>query len=296
MKRFLLTYILASAFLTFYALPPDTIPFNNFKGFYINMYYGIPKHYDLNYSDNKFSNPDAFPYTFEQQDFKTKTPNIGIGYILKKNILFMRADISYSYRVKKIDYQNEFVTTDLNGTSSGVLDAYPNLYTFPVVGQKYFEVNETMQGNLFMHYLEINAAVGANFNSNCRIYAGCNYSALLNYNYSATLNRQGLLYNVIAYNPSIGTYTAVLIQTENSTYQNKEIKSHIGQNFSGTLYASVGANISFKCFERIAFVEMQYDFCMPPTSGNYRRKDYLSLKLGYCFRYSEDFGQEKKRR
>lgn len=282
MRRFLI-FIFSLSLLSskaFHNDPPDN-GIKKFRGFYVNLFFPIIDYVKKPCTLNEPCNDDE--ELFNRTPFNVRTPNIGLGYIVRLQRFFVRTDVSFMYANKKIEYAYNFDAYNMGDQTS-----HGNLFesTMPSVGSKYFTINETYTGNINFYYLSINMGVGVALKKGFSIYTGWNINNLLKYNYDKSLDRFGEQYQVISNNTFNNTFQAVHVSDQTASFTKKEIAKRINQSLNTDMYLSLGVNRSFLLGSHLFFTEFQVDYHM---FADKTQKHLISFKLGYVFKYSQDF-------
>ncbi len=252
------------------------------RGFYVNLHYPIidqiNKPCDLNQPC------DDEGEIFNRTPFNFRTPYLGVGYIVKMNLFFVRTDAAFMYGNKEIEYSYKFDAYDIGDKTSHSTNLFGS--DMPQVGLKYYTVDEAYKGNINFYYISINMALGVNLKKGYAIYTGWNINNLIKYNYENSLERHGDINQVISNNYNNNTYQTVNVGEENANFKKNEIANRINQDLKSDWYLTVGVNRTFKIKNLVFFTDFQFDYNI---LADKTQKHLISLKIGYVFKYSEDF-------
>ena len=221
---------------------------------------------------------DALTYNF-------RSPEIGIGYVMKKREFFIRTDLSYSYAEKIVEnYNVGFYSEDSQGRK--ILSYFNFHYNYGNVGDKYYWINNTYKGKISVNYLNISMTVGAKVRPNFSLFMGWNLNTALSTKFHGSISKVVNQYRIDSIHQASGYKYYSLVGTESETMDvNKE-----NQVFSVAtdFYLTSGFNYNFAIKDYLFFVEGSGGYGI---LNRYYKKYLINLKVGYVFKYSTDFGE-----
>ncbi len=281
-RHFIILIFLFLFNFTGFTQNPQDRSVKKLRGFYVSLYYPIIDQINKLCDINQPCDDEG--ELFNRTSFNFRTPYVGAGYMVKLGHFFIRTDASFMYANKDIDYHYNFDAYGLGDKTAHSTNLFAN--DMPSVGVKYYNVDEVYRGNINFYYISVNMALGINLKKGYSIYTGWNINNLIKYNYENSLERHGDIYQVISNNYNSNSFQVVNVGTENTNYKKNEIANRINQDLKSDWYLTAGVNRTFKIKNHVFFTDFQFDY---NVLSDKTQKHLISLKIGYVFKYSEDF-------
>jgi hypothetical protein len=247
--------------------------------------------YNIGIGQGKVFYHSKFPgdesYAYDRMPFTFKTPGLALGYLYSKNRTFFKVDLGYTFGTKRIDQyyassslrKDSYISEDY--LSSINIAFKPEDYQ---KGQHFYRCYDHVIANLNIHYVDLSAAIGARIFNDVSLYFGFRWNSMRGYNYRGQINREAKEYVIT--NPPPQPTQAIgdsLIGSETIVYNSPfDLNALITQNIDNNFYLNCGVNTKIKIAARMMMVDLIFDLNMP-RHQTYNRRDYVTIKLAYCF-------------
>lgn len=260
----------------------------NFRGLYTTIYYGYQGNSRFVFSRYL----QTSDYDYAARNYKFKTPNLGVGYVLSHGAFFIRTDLSYCYGSKEINENYSGNNKDINGpTGLYEFNAQSIYFSGSLIGTQYYKFDDQIKGSLNLHYVDFGMVLGGNITRNFRLYSGWRIAYLAKSNYKVVQKRKADSY-IITGHPSPTSVKDSFIETTQLEYKDKGIPFN-SQILESQVYTTIGFCVNLNIKNRLFLIEGQYDYNGIFLLSQEFSQDYVLVKLSYVFKYSTYFGNKK---
>jgi hypothetical protein len=229
----------------------------------------------------KYFNPDA--YIVSWAPFKFKSPELGIGWMLRRKGLYLNTGLSFWFGQKSIRYGVDRYSDNLDpmGTATEPYPGYGQSMPYD-----YYYIVESFSGKIAYYNLDWHLALGRNLGSHFAIFLGYQRNFLLYHAIDGGFNKR---VDVITQtNPSSSAVSSSWLEN----YENNGIKDVYGQVVKGIHYIMLGFNYTHSINDRSLSYELQSSF--PSGNQDHANHIYIRLKLSCALIKQKKTGPETK--
>ncbi|MBL7901807.1 MAG: hypothetical protein JNK73_07420 [Bacteroidia bacterium] len=214
----------------------------------------------------KYFNPDA--YIVSWAPFKFKSPELGIGWMFRRNRLYLNTGLSFWFGQKNLRYDVGRYSDnhDPMGTSTEPYPGYGQSMPYD-----YYYISESFSGKIAYYNLDWHLALGLNLGSHFAFFLGYQRNFLLYHSVDGGFIKR---VNVITQiNPFYSTNSSSWMEK----YENNSIKDVYGQVVNGIHYIVLGFNYTHSTHSRSLSYELQGSF--PTGDQDHANHIYIRLKF-----------------